>query len=282
MSRYQKPLVSIITVTLNSAKFLEQAFRSVENQTYKNLEYIVIDGKSTDGTLDIIKKHEGFISRWVSEPDKNMYEAINRGLSIISGEFCGILNSDDYYFPDTVSKVVNCFMRHQDKGAVTGGIQFVDTNNNNLYKLFPPRFNVKSMLRMKTNGIVAHPATFLRKSIIDEVGKFNINYPVIADYDYLIRVGLLCAVKSLRSILVTIRLHGDNLSFDTRYEEKNLKNTKEILSDYSEKFDVNLSMLWWDHFRLAVNNPVYVLRKAFRKATGQPLMLGQTPRLPVP
>ena len=92
-----KPLISIVTVVLNDAKHLEQAIKSVLGQTYDNIEYLIIDGGSTDGTLDIIRKHEKAIDYWVSEPDSGIYDAMNKGVSLATGDLIALLNSDDWY-----------------------------------------------------------------------------------------------------------------------------------------------------------------------------------------
>ena len=104
-------LVSIITPCLNSAKFIERTINSVLNQSYKNIEYIIIDGGSVDGTVDIIKKYEDKLSYWLSEPDGGMYCAINKGMRIAKGEIVGYLNSDDAYYPDTLKKVISFFCK---------------------------------------------------------------------------------------------------------------------------------------------------------------------------
>src|SRR4051812_41105410 len=94
------PLISVITVVYNGAATLERTIKSVLKQTYKNIQYIIIDGRSNDGTIDIIKKYEKYISYWVSEPDKGIYDAMNKGVAAATGTLVGILNSDDYYVPD--------------------------------------------------------------------------------------------------------------------------------------------------------------------------------------
>ena len=108
--------LSIITVSLNNKDTIEQTIRSVLSQTYNNVEYIVIDGGSTDGTVDIIKKYEDKISYWVSESDKGIYDAMNKGIRKATGDIVGILNADDFYVDENVlEKVVKCFEKEKDK-----------------------------------------------------------------------------------------------------------------------------------------------------------------------
>jgi glycosyltransferase involved in cell wall biosynthesis len=106
----KKPLITIITVVYNGEKHLEQTIKSVINQNYKNIEYIIIDGVSTDGTLDIIKKYEEYIDYWVSEPDEGIYDAMNKGIGLANGEFINFMNADDW-FVDTKFKTVNNYIK---------------------------------------------------------------------------------------------------------------------------------------------------------------------------
>ena len=121
--------VSIITVTLNSEKYLEDCINSVARQNYKNIEHIIIDGKSTDGTLKIIRQHSTHISCWISETDRGMYDAINKGLKMATGDIVGILNSDDMFASaDSVRSIVDCF-ESTNTDSVYGNLVYVDAIN---------------------------------------------------------------------------------------------------------------------------------------------------------
>ena len=260
-----RPLLSIITVCRNSEKYLEHTIQSVINQTYDNIEYIIIDGASTDGTLSIIKKYENHIAYWMSEPDRNMYDAMNKGLYLMSGEYWAILNSDDYYFPDTIQKVIFYFKRHPEKEVVSGSVKLVDANGKYIVTWYSVKFNVKSMIRMKTNGIISHPATFLHKTVVEKVGNFNVEYPVISDYDFLIRVGLKCSVGNSRNVLVNSRSHKGKMSLNESSKEQKEENRRVIVSYYRKKYNVNMGLVWWDYYRIIFNNPIYVLKAFFRR-----------------
>lgn len=259
------PLVSIITVCFNSEKYLEQTIQSVVNQTYNNIEYIVIDGGSTDNTLNIIKKYEEHISVWISEPDKNMYDAINKGMALLTGDYWGVLNSDDNYFVDTVETVVNYFRKHPGMNVFTGAEKTIDENDKYLYTRYPPKFNVKSMIRLRTNGIISHSATFLSKEVIRTVGNFNINYSVISDYDYLIRVGLYYPVGHSRKILLNFRQHNNQLTMDSSQMISKEKHRDEIVAMYSKQCDVDFSLVWWDRLRVKLANPLYHGKRLLNK-----------------
>lgn len=123
--------VSIITVTYNSAQYLEDCIISVINQTYNNIEYIIIDGKSTDNTVSIIKKHEGKIQKWISETDRGMYDAINKGMSMATGDIIGTLNSDDIFDNNEVlNKIVKVFSEN-NVDSIYGDLEYVAPDNTN-------------------------------------------------------------------------------------------------------------------------------------------------------
>ena len=115
--------ISIITVCYNSAKTLQDTFDSVKSQTYTDIEYIVVDGASTDGTLEMIQEHEAHISKWVSEPDKGLYDAMNKGIEMATGNLIGILNSDDVFMDsEVISKIAAFHWEHPEISASTGNI----------------------------------------------------------------------------------------------------------------------------------------------------------------
>ena len=165
--------ISIITVTKNSEKFLQKTIDSLSKQTYRNFEHIVIDGASTDQTLDIIKKNSNKISKWISEPDQGLYYAMNKGLSLCTGEIVGILNSDDVYFPNTLSIVNKYFIKNE--------IDF----------LFGSVFKHKLMHGFHPQKILwtfgfytAHSVGFfVKKTSQDKIGFYNTKYKWSADYD---------------------------------------------------------------------------------------------------
>jgi glycosyltransferase involved in cell wall biosynthesis len=138
------PLISIVTVVYNGEKYLEQTIQSVINQTYKNIEYIIIDGGSTDGTLEIVKKYSEHISYWVSEPDKGLYDAMNKGIGIAKGKIIGIVNSDDWYELDTIDNVVNNYLKYPDKKIFHGDMNIInELNEKKLHKFNPSEFKLK-------------------------------------------------------------------------------------------------------------------------------------------
>lgn len=176
-----KPLVSIITVCLNSERTIEQTIQSVINQTYHNIEYIIIDGGSTDGTLEIINKYEDKISKLVSEKDEGIYDAMNKGLSFTTGEVIGIINSDDWYELDAVEAVVNAFLDDSHAKIVYGNINVYD-GNNFIRTRYP-----SPLKEIHTGMPIPHPSVFVIGKIYRKYG-FNTKYRVAADRELLLRL----------------------------------------------------------------------------------------------
>lgn len=173
--------VSIITVVYNGAKTIEQTIQSVLNQTYKNIEYIIIDGQSTDGTVEIIKKYIDSINYFVSEKDNGIYDAMNKGICIANGDIIGIINSDDWYVEDAVEKIAHCF-NQQKADLVYGKVCFIDENGDEKVN---PNFPL-DMLWYRT--VVYHPSVFIRKEVYQKYGFYNLKYKISADYELLLRL----------------------------------------------------------------------------------------------
>lgn len=179
-----RPLVSIITVTLNSEEHLETAVQSVLSQTYPNIEYIIVDGGSADGTLDIIKKYGNHVTKWVSEPDQGIYDAMNKGIKMASGELIGILNSDDWYEKETVQTVVDVSLQNPDYGLFHGDLLFWSEDLNPLYTLKPDLSFKEIWNKMPVN----HPTCFIRKEVYEKMGNFTLQYKIANDYDLILRL----------------------------------------------------------------------------------------------
>lgn len=174
-------MVSIITVCYNSEKTIEQTIKSVINQSYTNVEYIVIDGGSSDSTVEIIEKYANKIAYWVSEPDKGIYDAMNKGILAARGEFIGIINSDDWYEPDTISDVISTF-KNTFCDIVHADIRF--------FKNEKPEFILKPLKKMnelQVDMFINHPTCFIRRELYLRYGKFNTDYKIAADYELLLR-----------------------------------------------------------------------------------------------
>lgn len=203
--------VSVITVTYNNANTLAHTMQSVLTQTYANIEYIVIDGGSTDNTLQVIEQYKpSFGERliYVSEPDNGIYDAMNKGIKLSSGEVIGLLNSDDFFTSNRIIEtVVSGF--DNDIEAIYGDIHFVHPNNLNKTtryysgKLFRPWL-------VKYGFIAPHPSFYIRKSIYERFGNYNISYKIAADFELIAR---LCYIHNIKTRyisvdMVTMRMGG--------------------------------------------------------------------------
>ncbi len=176
-------LVTIITAVYNGKQFLEYAIKSVKMQTYSNIQYIIIDGGSTDGTQEIIKKHTDFIDVWISEKDEGIADAWNKGLKLAKGEIIGFLNADDYYANDSISKVVEAIDTNQN--CVTyGETVWIDRETGKELTRHNYKFNPETIY----NGFAfCHTSCFVTKGIYDKLGGFDIKYKIAIDTDFLLR-----------------------------------------------------------------------------------------------
>jgi len=180
-----KPLISIITVTLNSENTLKNTMESVLNQTYDNIEYIIIDGKSTDNTLNIIKEYEkkfvNFV--WLSECDKGIYDAINKGIALSNGVLIGILNSDDYLLRDSVKKVVDNYLSNFSTDVFHGNCRIIDEKRQISYIKKPLN------LAQKFNSMpINHPGSFIKKECYDNIGYYSTSFSIASDYEMILRL----------------------------------------------------------------------------------------------
>lgn len=180
-----QPKVSIITVCFNSVKTIRDTIESVINQTYKNIEYIIIDGGSTDGTVDIIREYEPYIAKWVCEPDNGIYDAMNKGIRMSTGEIIGIINSDDWYALDCISSVVHTFTSESKPDIVHGNIVICDEEGALLYCIKGKNDIKKEIFKRMT---VFHPTMFVKKEVYENERLYNSNYVIAGDYDFLFNI----------------------------------------------------------------------------------------------
>jgi len=209
--------ISIITVCYNSEKYIQSAIESVINQDYKDIEYIIIDGNSTDGTIEIIKKYKNKIHKFISEPDKGIYDAMNKGIKLATGEVIGFLNSDDLYQNNSViSNIVEGFV-NKDCSIIYGDLFYVKPGNP---QIIIRSWNSKSFVRgsFKKGWHPPHPTFYVKREIYEKYGVFNLNYRLAADFELMLRFLENYHVKSyyLNQPLVRMRLGGAT--------NKNLKN----------------------------------------------------------
>ncbi len=176
--------ISVITPTYNAEKTLERTIASVLGQGYPDLEYIVVDGLSNDGTLAIVEKHKGRISRWVSERDKGIYDAMNKGVKMAQGEWIGILNGDDVYTDGVLHAVAELARKHPDAEVLYGDIRMVFADR--------PAYFFKSKNPLRQSHFwkmpIWHPTMFVRKDVYERLGGFLDTYRIASDYELVLRL----------------------------------------------------------------------------------------------
>ena len=176
--------ISIITITYNSGKTVEDTLKSVAAQSYKNIEHVVIDGASKDNTLDIVKSFPNV--KLLSEPDKGIYDAMNKGVAMTTGDIVGILNSDDFYpSDDIIQKVVDAFNANK-VDSIYGDVKFVSPNNLNKVTRYysSAKWNPE---KFAYGYMPAHPSFFVKKECYEKFGDFKTDYKISSDYELLIR-----------------------------------------------------------------------------------------------
>ena len=218
------PRISIVTPSLNQGSFIEETIQSVLTQAYPNLEYIVIDGESSDNTLSILEKFTGQIT-WFSEADRGQTDAINKGLQLATGEILAYLNADDILLPNSLWKVADIFTNHPEIRWVTGRCKIVDVNRVDVRRAI---YHYKNMLLRSSSyrlliltNYISQPATFWHRELMELCGLFDDNLKYVMDYDYWFRAW---------KIAVPYIYHHDLASF--RIQRKSKTTSSGHLSDY--------------------------------------------------
>lgn len=212
--------VSIITVCYNRRATIEKSIRSVLGQDYPNIEYIVIDGNSTDGTKEIIQSYSDRITTYISEPDNGMYDAINKGLRLATGDIVGLLHSDDeFYDLAVVNKIVAAFKSTPDTDCVYGNGIYV--SNDTEERIVRNRIGgVYDFKKIKLGWLPLHPTVYLKKSVIDNYGFYNLDFKIASDTEFLLRYLYKhkINVTYLNEYIVKMRMGGLSTSYKRALE----------------------------------------------------------------
>ena len=238
--------ISIITVCYNSELTIKDTIESVLNQTYSDIEYIVIDGASKDKTVEIIKSYGDRISYFISEPDKGMYNALNKGIRIASGDVLGILNADDFFTSKTIVERIAFEFLNNDIDALYGDVQFVKPNDlNKVVRYFSSkRFHSN---KFKYGFMPAHPSFYVRRSFFEKLGLYKEDYVIGSDYELLIRFlynkGL--KYKYVDECFVTMRTGGvSNKNINSRF----LLNKEVVRACKENNINTNLLFIYSKYF----------------------------------
>jgi glycosyltransferase involved in cell wall biosynthesis len=200
----EKPLLSVITPSFNQAQYLETTIRSVIEQEYPAIEYIVIDGGSTDGSVDIIQRYASRIAHWQSKPDKGQAHAINQGLQRARGKFVAWINSDDVYLPRAFSEAVDALIENPEAGMVYGDGIMVGSELELLDKHYYPQLDLVDLLAFE---VLLQPAVFMRKRVLDEIGYLDSSYDLILDHELWVRIASYYPIKHIPSFWALERTH---------------------------------------------------------------------------
>lgn len=211
--RQSSEMISIITVSFNSSETISETIDSVLSQDYQPIEYIIVDGKSTDGTIEIVKGYGDRISKFVSEKDNGLYDAMNKGIALATGNIIGILNSDDLYADATIlTTVANAFKK--DKVDIVYGDLFYFKTENPQRPLRYYKGGEFSLERVKYGLMPPHPTFFIKKNVYNKYGVFDTAFSLSADFDLILRFLGVHKVpfKYLPTVLVKMRLGGKSTS----------------------------------------------------------------------
>jgi glycosyltransferase involved in cell wall biosynthesis len=227
------PRVSIVTPSYNQGQFIEETIRSVLLQGYPDLEYIIIDGGSTDGSVDIIRKYEPWLAYWVSEPDKGQADAINKGWRVATGEIIAYLNSDDIYYPEAIRIAVEFMIQYPEVGMIYGDCNFVDEDGQILLEDRLPEFNVSDFLLRRF--IIRQPAVFLRRKVVESIGMLDPNLNYCMDYELWLRIVKKFPIVHISEVLAAAKVHIHAKSI-----AKNVESAAEAIAVFERFFSQNL------------------------------------------
>ncbi len=236
--------ISIVTPTLNAERYVTDNLQSIHELqgTVFDIEQVVIDGGSTDGTVGAVKDFKQTHSSKITllqERDRNMYDAINRGLKIITGDIWACLNADDQYEPQIFSRIVHEFTNNPGVEATYGFLERVDSDGKHLFTYYSPEVGLSYFVRRGLCVGITQPTTFLRRSVISTVGLFNTDYPYASDYDYLIRVLRFCNVSRIPVVVTKFREHSDSFSVRPLGRQRQVSESLTISKSFMRAYGIS-------------------------------------------
>lgn len=199
------PLVSIITPSYNQAEFLESAMLSVLNQSYLNLEYIVVDGNSTDGSQEIIRKYEKQLAWWVSEKDDGQADAFNKGLKHANGKYIGWLNSDDLFLSGSIQEAVTILESNPELGFVFGDVQSINQHGDITNIMKYGDWQLSDLMQFK---IIGQPAVFMRSELLEDIGGLDPSYHFLLDHHLWLKLAAKAPIKYSKKLWAAARFHA--------------------------------------------------------------------------
>jgi len=239
------PLVTIVTPSYNQGRFLEATIRSVLEQDYPNIEYIIVDGASTDNSVEIIQRYADRLAWWVSEKDSGQSEAINKGLQRARGEFVAWLNSDDVYQPGAVAAAVAAFRSHPEAGLVYGDALSIDADGKPFNIMRARQYSLVDLLSF---NIICQPAAFMRRSVLEQVNYLDPTYHLLLDNLLWMKMARLAPIVYVPQIWAAARYHeaAKNRTRGPAYgqEAKRLIESLSVQTEFAELIATNRRRIW--------------------------------------
>lgn len=248
--------VSIITVTYNAEKYIEQTMQNVFAQTYSNIEYLIIDGGSTDGTLEIIEKYKPRLAYSVSEKDNGIYDAMNKGIVMAKGKLIGIINASDFYEPDAVETIVKAFLANPKAGIFHGNANVLNSDGS-FFKTKCPNLNLTELHKRFS---LQHPTFFVLPEVYQKYGKFDTSFRIAADYDFSLR----CHLAGVEFCYINKVITNFRQGGVSQNKLKNIAEGRRVLqkNSYSDEEIVPIIKQWRKAAILeSIYSPVYLLAK---------------------
>jgi glycosyltransferase involved in cell wall biosynthesis len=243
--------ISIVTPSYNQAEFIERTIQSVLNQDYPEIEYIIMDGGSTDGSLEIIKKYSDKLI-WKSEKDHGQSDAINKGLKLATGDIVAFLNSDDTYEPGALSKVAGYFQQNPNVKWAYGKCKIIDENNTEIRKpitfyknLLLKNYSYKKLL---SENFISQPATFWKKELHSEIGYINEDEHFCMDYEFWLRIGKKYPAGVINSYLANFRYYANSKSGSVN--KKQFQDELRIAKKFGKNHNFSLALHKLNYFKI--------------------------------
>jgi len=214
-----QPNITIITPSLNQGKYIEETIKSVLDQDYDDVEYIVVDGGSNDGTIDVLKKY-GSQLEWISEPDDGQADAINKGFRMAKGDIISWINSDDVLIPGALEKVAAFFRQNPQTDMIYGKSNFIDSAGKTVGTYPTEPFDYE---RLAVFNFISQPSVFFKRDVFEKVGGLDARLQFSFDLDFWLKIGKTYPVEYLEEFLSCYRLHPESKTVDSAYAEKNHK-----------------------------------------------------------
>lgn len=254
----EHPLVSIVTPSYNQGAFLEETIRSVLSQQYPHVEYWIIDGGSSDGSVEIIKKYADHLAGWVSEPDQGQADAINKGFHMVRGEIVTWINSDDVYRPQAIENAVRALQSHPEVGFVYSDVDSIDANGELFNRM---HYDQWQLLDLMTFKILGQPSVFFRRSVLEDAGGLDASYHYLLDHHLWLRMALKTQMKYVPGqVWSAARMHASakNVSEADGFGEEAYRLVRWMQEDdvFAEYYQVHARKIWAGAHRL---NAFYLL-----------------------